>query len=277
VLLLAGIVAAACSQTGPYDDGAGGTGAGSGGNGVGRGGAGNWTAPGPGTGGGDPALNALAVDLVSDFEGDTATVALLGGRNGTWYAYNDGSTTCSQTVRPGAPFVPVQPPVASPAPSGGKVLRAQWADCNIFGAGIGANLCVPVTTNGEDDTGPPRACDLRLYTGLALWARATPGTDTFIRVKLPMLADLNVTDGGWCDETQVGVNKCSDSHGQIVRLPSDGSWRLIRLSFTDPSFKQEGWGAVFAWDPTQVVGIQIQSADVGELYEVWIDDVYLLR
>jgi enamine deaminase RidA (YjgF/YER057c/UK114 family) len=29
--------------------------------------------------------------------------------------------------------------------------------------------------------------------------------------------------------------------------------------------------------PTDVTGVQIQSADVGQTYDFWIDDVYLLR
>jgi len=116
-----------------------------------------------------------------------------------------------------------------------------------------------VTADDQVYAGALIGCDLRTYTGLTLWARAAPGTDPHIRVKLPMLAELKISDGGLCDEAVVGLDKCSDSHGQIVRLPSDGSWRLIRLSFTDPSFKQEGWGAVFPWNPADVTGIQIQS------------------
>ena len=42
-------------------------------------------------------------------------------------------------------------------------------------------------------------------------------------------------------------------------------------------FKQEGWGAIFAWDPEDVTSIQIQSQDMGEKYDFWIDDVYLTK
>jgi len=264
VLLLGAIVAAGCSQTGPYDDGTGG-----------RGGAGSAT-PGTGTAGWQ-GTGLLADDLVSDFEGETATVARRGVRNGAWYAYNDGSTGCVQVPAPGTTFSPELAPVAAPGPSGGKALKAEWKGCSIFGAGIGANLCVPLTAGDQVYTGPLIGCDLTMYAGLTLWARAAPGTDVHIRVKLPMLADLKISDGGLCDETVVGLNKCGDSRGQAVTLPANGSWKQIQVSFSSPNFKQEGWGAVFPWDPTQVAGIQIQSMDTGELYEVWIDDVYLVR
>jgi hypothetical protein len=261
VLLLGAIVAAGCSQTGPYDDGSGG--------------AGNAT-PGTGTAGW-PGTGLLTDDLVSDFEGETATVARLGGRNGAWYAYNDGSTGCVQVPAPGTTFSPELAPVAAPGPSGGKALKAEWKACNIFGAGIGANLCVPLTAGDQVYAGPLIGCDLRMFTGLTLWARAAPGTAYRIRVKVPMLAELKISDGGLCDETVVGLNKCGDSWGQWIALPADGSWKQIQLSFSSPNFHQEGWGAIFPWDPTQVAGIQIQSTDIGERYELWIDDVYLVR
>ena len=49
------------------------------------------------------------------------------------------------------------------------------------------------------------------------------------------------------------------------------------MRFSDPTFQQEGWGAVFPWNPRDVTGIQIQSVDKGEAYDFWIDDMYLLR
>ena len=58
----------------------------------------------------------------------------------------------------------------------------------------------------------------------------------------------------------------------LATLPT---WAQVTVKFADlTKFKQEGWGAVFAWDPTDVTSIQIQSRDAGEMYDFWIDDMY---
>ena len=49
------------------------------------------------------------------------------------------------------------------------------------------------------------------------------------------------------------------------------------MRFTDVGFRQEGWGALFDWNPADVTSIQIQSVDKAETYDFWIDDISLLR
>ena len=56
-----------------------------------------------------------------------------------------------------------------------------------------------------------------------------------------------------------------------------GSWKRVDVRFADPSFRQTGKGAAIPWDPTDVTGVQIQSIDVNQTYDFWIDDVYLAR
>ncbi len=155
-------------------------------------------------------------------------------------------------------------------------LHAQWDTCTTWGAGVGADLNQPMVAGGGTYTGPKVVYDLTGYTGITFWAMAAPGTDTKLRVKLPMTVETKTTDGGKCVDS--ATNKCSDDWGQKFQLPNNGNWTQITVKFSDSSkFQQEGWGAIFAWNPADVTSIQIQSQDMGEKYDFWIDDVYLTK
>ena len=242
---------------------------------------------GTGTGGtGDTVCLSCPEDgMLSDFEDlAVATVVRAGSppRNGTWYTYNDGSATCLQAPAPMTGSVPAQtyvgeaPPTSAPSGiSGSLALHARWSDCDAWGAGIGADINVPVTPDGAVYTGPKLPYDLTRYTGITFWAMATPGTDVQLRLKLPMRAETRIEDGGTCTESD--TFKCSDDWGEVFTMPSNGNWKQVTMRFSDRFFQQEGWGATFAWNPTDVTSIQIQAVDRTQAYEFWIDDVYLIR
>ena len=221
---------------------------------------------------------------LSDFEDlAQATIVREGTppRNGYWYPYNDGSDTCSQRPNPGpggdplGSYVGEAPSTPSPGPSGSMALHAQWTGCTIWGAGIGADINVPLSPDGGVYYGPKLAYDISKYTGVTFGAMATPNSDVHLRVKFPMLAETAIQDGGICSDTT--VNKCGDSYGEPFSLPANGNWKQVTVKFTDAAFQQEGWGALYPWNPTGVVGIRIQAVDHSESYDFWIDDLYLLR
>jgi hypothetical protein len=218
-------------------------------------------------------------DLLSDFEIEpVARIQLTGSppRNGTWYSYNDMGTTCVQEPPVGALHHPSAPTPPSPGPSGGLALHASWSGCGA--AGIGAGLNVEEPADGAAST--QRPYDLTGYTGITFWAKTTPGFDTHLRVSVVMRANIPIRDGGSCDEDVAGVDKCGDHWGAAYLLPVAGNWRQIVLPFSFAGgFQQEGWGATIAWNPSDVVAIQIQSerTEVGMAFDFWIDDVYLLR
>lgn len=230
-----------------------------------------------------------ADDLLSDFEDTTAALVVRLGwppRNGFWYTYNDASRTCTQTPKPAAQtatgakppiYVGATPPTASPGPSGARALRAQWKGCTTSGAGIAADFNAGMNLDGTLYTGPKVAYDIHSWTGVTFWAMATAGSDVNVRVNLPMLATLRLADGGNCDEADAGAGRCGDHWGAAVTLPANGKWTQLMVRIADPTFRQQGSGVAIPWDPTQVTGVQIQSADVGQTYDFWIDDVYLLR
>ncbi len=234
------------------------------------------------TGGGGSGGGAMDADnLVSDFEDPAAATVVQAGtpkRNGYWYSYNDASATCVQTPKNGDPYVGSAPPSAAPM-GGSSALHAVWNGCSVWGAGVGADLGQP-TVDAGSYTGPKVPYDLSAYKGISFWAMSDPTGDNKLRIKLPMTDETKVADGGLCDETKVGVGKCSDDWGQAFTLPTNGNWTQVTVMFSEASkFKQEGWGAAFPWNPAHVTSIQIQNAggEMGQKYDFWIDNVYLIK
>ena len=266
--------------------GAGGT---SGSTGVG-GVAGGATDGGAGAGGADGLYPA---DLISDFEDVAAATVVMAGtppRNGYWYAFNDDNpagvdSTCVQVPKAGpqtAPNLPperyfsVEPPGGVHAGStGSRALRGRWTGCVIWGAGIGADLLIPVVPDGGIYMGPRIPYDVTPYKGVTFWARAAVGSDTALRIKFPMRDETKVEDGGDCIES--ATNKCGDSFGTKFNMPSDGSWKQFTVRWTDATFVQEGWGKPFTWRPVAVTSIQIVSVDRVETYDFYVDDISFIR
>jgi len=198
------------------------------------------------------------------------------------------STGCSQkndqldeTMPDSGVKVQYKPEIPTSFPGNGShstfALNAQWNNCSVWGAGVGADFNQPPAPDGGIYMGPKQEYDISAYKGIVFWAMATPGSDTQLRVKVNMSDETKIADGGKCDETQpdIGTNKCSDAWGQTFSLPTNGSWAKITVNFSDTTkFKQEGWGHTFPWNPAHAVSLQIQGRDTGESYDFWLDDVY---
>lgn len=229
-----------------------------------------------------PDPNVDPMDLLSDFEQGRALVLPLGSpmRNGAWYAYNDGS--CLQSPAHGEGYYDSTPIAPAPGLSHGRALHINWNQCTGWGAGAGADFGSPASDGGVVPARPRMPYDLTPYVGVAFWAMASPGAETSIRLKLVMRASTQIIDGGACDESILGVDRCGDEWGLPFSLPADGTWKAVSMRFSDPAFKPEGWGNMFAWNPADVLGIQFQSVrtavpDPSKLYDFWIDDIYLVR
>jgi hypothetical protein len=231
------------------------------------------------------------MNLLSDFEDPAAAVVVQAGtppRNGYWFTYGD--PTCTQLVPAnGAMYLPMVPPTPSPGPSGNTAIHAQWNGCSEWGAGIGADLAQPAAADGGMYDGPKVPYDLTGYKGVVFWGRTDPAADNKFRVKLNMRRETKIADGGtgataefFCDENDpaIGVGKCSDAWGQTFTLPIAGNWSQVVVMFSDTAkFRQEGWGKAFPWNPADVTSIQIQSqgTETSQPFDVWIDDVYLIK
>jgi len=236
----------------------------------------------PGTGGGMPPANVNPGDLLSDFDEGRAVILPLGTptRNGYWYAYNDQSPSCLQSPAHGGVYYGSTSAPRSPGLSGDRALHASWNTCSSWGGGVGADFAsAPLAPGGTVPVRPRATYDLAAYSGVAFWAMAMPGSQTTVRAKIVMHASTQIEDGGSCDENVLGPDRCGDEWGEQFTLPTDGTWKAITVRFADPAFKPEGWGQPFAWNPTDVLGIQFQSVEAvpGGLYDFWIEDLYLLR
>jgi hypothetical protein len=216
------------------------------------------------------------IDLISDFEEGRALVLPLGdpARSGYWYSYNDAAASCLQSPAHGELYYGSTPALA--APSGGRALHASWNGCAAWGAGVGADFNAPVD-GGLTSTAPRVPYDLTGYTGISFSAMAMPGTSTMVRAKVVMRVSTQIIERGTCDESVLGIDRCGDEWGEPFPLPADGTWKALTVRFSDVTFKQEGWGQPFAWNPADVLGIQFQSVAAGGLYDFWIDDVTLVR
>jgi hypothetical protein len=234
-----------------------------------------------GVGGGMLPGDVQPGDLLSDFDEGQAVILSLGSpaRNGYWYAYNDASAGCLQSPAHGDRYYPSAPAAPPPGPSGGRALHANWNQCSTWGAGVGADFSAPITDGGITPGQQRTPYDLQSFTGVAFWAMASAGTDPSVRLKMVMRASTQIQDGGTCDESVIGADRCGDEWGEPFMLPTDGTWKAVTVRFSDATFKPEGWGQPFAWNPADVLGIQFQSTMAGKagLYDFWIDDIYLLR
>ena len=92
-----------------------------------------------------------------------------------------------------------------------------------------------------------------------------------------MLATLRFADGGNCDEADAGVGKCGDHWGAPVTLPANGKWMQNLDADLRRRVPAAGIGRRDSLGSDPGTGVQIQSADLGQTYDFWIDDVYLLR
>jgi hypothetical protein len=236
---------------------------------------------GGGAGAGTPPDVVDPMDLLSDFEQGRAIVLPLGdpARNGAWYSYNDVSPGCLQSPAHGASYFVSTPAELAPGVSHGRALHVNFNNCSNWGAGVGADFNSPMTDGGVVPARPRVPYDVSPYKGVAFWAMASPGTDVTVRLKMVMRVSTEILDGGLCDEAALGgADSCGDEWGAPFVLPGDGAWKAVTVRFSDSNFKQESWGNPFAWNPTDILGVQFQSVrEHTGLYDFWIDDIYLVR
>jgi hypothetical protein len=259
---------------------------------------------GGGTGGSDGSGGVACVPTVVDdntvatFEDGFGSVLQRGTppRNGGFYAYNDGLTTCMETPAAGTPM-----PAATAIEGGGRcgsayAFRFSGGGCSF--AGAGTDLAAPLPPDGGDADADADAAtggdagamaqkipyDLSGYKQVTFWGRTGAGAQPasqMVQFKLPMLVDTKVEDGGTCVQMQTSM--CSASYGKFLTFTRD--WQLYTVdliprpagmcSGATTGICQETWGRSFTWDATNVVSMQFQAAP-SATFDIWIDDISLV-
>jgi hypothetical protein len=179
------------------------------------------------TGNGTLAVTATIDDTsIDDFEDGDGRISPLGGRNGTWFTFNDGRGT--QTPATGMAFVPeVDPNASFLLHSSGTGLAFTNGSPN-FGAGIGtdllddANLGVALPYNGS------------VYGGISFtYTFTTSGFSSFaaVRFNVATSATTPTQFGGTCTvgcSDDFGFNLFPSGFPTAVTIPFHARQRLVR-------------------------------------------------
>lgn len=194
--------------------------------------------------------SGAAIEPIDFMEDDDGTIERIGERAGTWFWFNDETSTQWPAHEDGTiPMVKLRP-----ARSGSHyAARARGKGFSDWGAGIGLELY------------SHQAYDLSGYAGITFWARSAPDMPGNVRLALPDSATS--PRGRQCRE------KCNQHFGSDLSL--DTVFR--RYSFRWDELTPDDWGgeSVGSLRASQVYNItfQVKTADD---FDFWIDDVALL-
>lgn len=208
--------------------------------------------------GGDPSPDADAEAppctpaLLDDLEDGDGTILPCAGRSGSWYTYNDGSRSGTQTPLPGRPFIPVSPG------QGTSLHAAHVAGSGFTSRGAGMGFDLNFAPGGEKSS-----YDAGAYSGLSFWARAKPGTETHIYVNFPD-RDTDI-QGGVCQGTG-----CDDHYGKGIDITTE--WAKYTVEFADLSTDGVGMPVPAAFDPEHVYSVEFHTAKTA-VFDIEIDDI----
>lgn len=182
--------------------------------------------------------------LVDDFEDGDGLVSPIGGRNGAWFVFNDG--TGVQSPEPGIETLP------EPNAEGGFSLQTSGDGFVLFGAGVGASLAFSGTS--------VLPYDASSYGGVRFRVRSSFD----YRFGIGTLATTPVADGGTC------LANCFDDH--VISLGATDS-TTVEIRFTD--LAQLGFGTPAAFVSSEVLFLK-WFFPPGLPFDVEIDDVELV-
>jgi len=201
----------------------------------------------------------ISVDdsLIDDFEDGDGLIAPLGGRNGAWFTFNDGTGT--QTPAPGTPVLPqVVDTIANfllEMTATGFAPQGQQPDGTFaFGAGVGTSMVTdPVTFL-------PVPYNASKYTGInfTFFTNTSPNFPVQVAFLVSTSATAPVEQGGTCT---VG---CNDDFGFVGFVPP-GPFSFTG-GFTWGQLRQQGFGTPVAFDPSTILQIKwiVQFPNFGQ-------------
>lgn len=201
-----------------------------------------------------PGLGAATELQFDDFEDGDPWLPAIDGRNGYWFALNDGSANGYQ--------VPASGELAAPTltPEGSYAIATEGS-----GFTSTAELVVSLLDSGQE-----LACfyDLSAFSGVTFRARGTGA----MRFAVQTAAVVPGYLGGACDDTS---ELCSNSHGIVLGLSPE--WSDYVVYWTDLS--QRDWGLDIVSRPvdvTQTSAFEFLAEDPSS-FEFAIDDIMFFQ
>ncbi len=191
----------------------------------------------------------IVADPIDDLEDGDDAILPGPGREGSWYAYGDGTgtqTAAGSTIHGPGGY------------GGGYAATTAGSGFTNWGARIGLNF------HWDASTSTSAPIDATEFAGLRVRVRGTSATGT-LKV-LPITRDVTpVAEGGTCE------SDCDDPHFWTV--PLDGEWQDFLLPFTH--LFQNGTHAV-VFDKAQLTNVNFQAPPGGD-FEFAVDDVAFYR
>jgi len=202
--------------------------------------------------------------LIDDMEAIDPAIAMIGGRNGTWWTGGD-------PMSPNASIDPNGEASAELIPGGGRCgsLHAMHV------TGQGFTLWAEITASmryGSVDGGAPGLLpyDAHTRTGLVFWARI--GDTSGSQVRLAVSDKYSRPEGGFCDASTAATTStaCYDTFG-VDLAPLSTTWTQFQVPFAGLGQRNFGLPRP-SLDTSSIYSIDF-NFQPGEIFSFWIDDI----
>ncbi len=189
--------------------------------------------------------------VIDDLEDGDVELFGAEDRVGTWYTFNDETpaTDGAEQHPPAGAFVP-----AAEGAEGTQYSARTWGTgFATWGAGLGFNF--------SQSDAVRCAYDASHYDGIRFCIRGTGDYN----VKLATVATRppGEDQGGNC------AADCFDDHMFIVTATAD--WECHEVQWSE--FRQQGFGAVTDFDPSQLLALEVQTVALGADFDLYLDEV----
>jgi hypothetical protein len=203
----------------------------------------------------DTEANGALEPVIDDLEDGDRFICASNGRNGTWYAYSDGTST---DLTPKGDF---RPTLIDDKKRGTSRYAARLTGSGFtrFGAAMGFNF-------SERDLAS-QTFDASTVFGIKFWMKSTAP----VRVNFTTPETVRSVIGGLCVDGPTEVN-CDNPFGFQITAPS-ADWVEYEVPFT--ALQQLAGGSA-TWNPRSLLGVEFQVPP-SVAFDVWVDDVRFYR
>lgn len=182
-----------------------------------------------------------AADIIDDFEDGDFTVSALGGRNGNWYVYGDGTGTLGFDVTGIARGASL------------KGIHTKGKDFTNWGSGMGVNM------QSSGSTG----FNASAYTGVTFWARAAAAQSLLV-----VFPDVDT------DPTGKLCTTCDHHYNKAIQVTT--GWQRFTVNFADLVLEGGTVPTPTAFKPEGLISVQFRFSP-GQSYEFFVDDLAFVK